>query len=106
MKPGPFAILWRYEVAQEHREAFERAYSPGGDWARLFSASDFYLRTDLMVSDQGQYLTVDYWRSEDDFHAFQAQWGADYMALDARCEALTLSEERLGQFSLLKEEAR
>ena len=102
MKPGRFAIIWRYEVREEHREAFERAYGPDGDWARLFSASEFFLRTDLMVSDQGQYLTVDYWRSEEDFHAFQAQWGAEYMALDSRLEPLTESEERLGEFTLLE----
>lgn len=106
MKAGAFAILWSYRVADEHREAFERAYGPAGDWARLFGTSEGYIRTDMMIGDEDRYLTIDYWRSEEDFHAFQARSGADYMALDVRCEALTVSEERIGQFTLLEEGAR
>ncbi len=105
MKPQSFAIVWSFQVADEHREAFERAYGPIGDWAKLFGTSQGYLRTDLMVSDEGRYLTIDHWRSQEDFHAFQARSGADYLALDARTEGWTLSEERLGQFMMLEEEA-
>jgi heme-degrading monooxygenase HmoA len=104
VKPGLFAILWRYQVADEHRDQFERAYAPAGDWARLFGTADGYIRTDLMAADGGQYVTIDYWRSEEDFHAFQAQSGAEYMALDERCGAWTLSEERIGEFTMVEEE--
>jgi heme-degrading monooxygenase HmoA len=100
MKPGPFAIVWRYEVAEQHRGRFEAAYGPAGDWARLFGTSPGYLRTDLLAGEDGHYVTIDYWRAETDFLAFQARSGADYAALDARCDALTVSEERIGRFGV------
>lgn len=104
MKPGAFAIVWRYEVAEQYRGDFERAYGPAGDWAQLFGRAEGYIRTDLMAGDGNGYATIDHWRSEDDFHAFQARYAADYMALDERCEPWTISEERIGQFMMLEAE--
>jgi heme-degrading monooxygenase HmoA len=102
VRPGAFAIIWSYRVAEQYRDEFERAYGPDGDWARLFRRAEGYIRTDLMAGDEGSYATVDHWRSEEDFHAFQGQYSADYMALDARCEPWTISEERIGQFMMLE----
>lgn len=97
---GHFVIVWRYEVAEHNREAFERAYGPGGDWARLFGTAGGYLGTELLADGDGHYMTLDRWRSEADFEAFQGRAGDAYRALDAQCEALTLAEERIGAFNL------
>ena len=90
-----FVIVWRYEVADADREAFERAYGPDGDWARLFGTAD------LLADGGRRYVTLDRWRSGADFEAFQAQAGEAYRALDEKCEALTSAEERIGSFTLI-----
>ena len=118
------AILWRYRVKPEHREAFEAAYGPDGDWARLFRRHEHYLGTELLsqpnrhpragphqsttlIGTQGgdpaeddestlDYLTIDRWRSEADFADFMAAHRADYEDLDAATEGWTEEEVKLG----------
>lgn len=90
------AILWRYRVKPEHRAAFEAAYGPDGDWARLFRRHEHYLGTELLRGGEGDYLTIDRWRSEADFADFMAANRADYDALDAATEGWTEEEVRLG----------
>jgi heme-degrading monooxygenase HmoA len=98
---GEYVIVWRYEVAEANREAFERAYGPAGDWGRLFGEADGYIGTELLTDGAGQYMTIDRWRSEADFQAFQTEKGEDYRALDERFEVLTSAEERIGAFNLV-----
>ena len=106
------AILWRYRVKPEHRDAFEATYGPDGDWARLFRRHEHYLGTELLRSavtrhpraggDPApnettlEYLTIDRWRSEADFADFMTTHRADYEALDAATEGWTEEEVRLG----------
>lgn len=96
-----FAILWRFRPAQGQEAAFEAAYGPGGDWARLFRTDDGFVRTDLLRGTDGGYLSLDLWRDEGAFAAFQEQRRAAYEALDRRCEALTECEEKIGTFTLV-----
>ena len=43
------AIIWRYEILDEARAAFEAAYGPTGAWAQLFARSDgFEGRSELV----------------------------------------------------------
>ncbi|HEY9553463.1 antibiotic biosynthesis monooxygenase family protein [Allosphingosinicella sp.] len=100
---GQFVIVWRYEVADAHRESFEQAYGPGGDWAQLFGTAGGFIGTELLVDGGEHYMTLDRWRSEADFEAFQVRAGDAYRALDARCETLTSREERIGAFSVVGE---
>jgi heme-degrading monooxygenase HmoA len=100
VRPAPFAIVWRYKVKKPKAKKFEAAYGPGGDWAKLFQEADGYLWTELLGADDGQYVTIDYWRSEEDFHAFKEKSATAYAELDAACEALTASEEQIGQFGV------
>ena len=100
---GPLVLVWEFHVAAAHREEFERRYGPAGDWARLFSRHAGYLGTQLlrdtaMAEADGthRYLTLDRWRSPADWDAFRAAHAADYRALDAACEALTVAERPLG----------
>ena len=46
----------------------------------------------------GIYVTLDRWRSDADFQAFLARFGAQYAALDKTCDALTAEETDLGQY--------
>jgi heme-degrading monooxygenase HmoA len=92
--------IWRYRVAADRRDEFERIYGSDGDWARLFRRADGYLGTQLLRDplEPGVYATLDRWRSAADFQAFSGRFGAQYAALDAQCDALTVDETDLGQY--------
>ena len=95
------ALIWRYEVEEEHRDSFEATYGPEGDWARLFARSGGFRGTELLRAADGSYLTLDVWRARADFDAFLAEHRADYEALDSRTEAWTRCEHRLGEYEVL-----
>lgn len=96
-----FALIWRYEVKEEARAAFEAAYGPTGAWAQLFARSEGFRGTELLRAGDGSYLTLDVWRSEADFDAFMAVHKADYEALDRGTEGWTRSEHRIGSYDVL-----
>ena len=97
-----FVRTWRYRVGRDAREAFERAYGPDGDWARIFARGTGYLGTELLGAVDGgseaelSYVTIDRWRERADWDAFLADHGEDYRALDRKLDPLTLEEEDLG----------
>ena len=68
-----------------------------GDWARLFSASNGFLGTELFASASvpGRYLTVDRFTDEAAWHAFLAEHREAYERLDAASERLTEDEREL-----------
>jgi heme-degrading monooxygenase HmoA len=93
------AIVWRYRVAAAKQRQFEQVYGSDGDWAMLFGEADGYVSTELLRGGDGDYLTIDYWLGADAWEAFSARHIEAYRALDARCEALTEAEERIGLFT-------
>ena len=95
------ALVWRFQVAEPQREAFETAYGPQGDWARLFARGEGYRGTELLRGADGAYLTVDRWRASEDFDAFIAAHRTDYEALDRATSGWSREEERIGAFELL-----
>jgi heme-degrading monooxygenase HmoA len=95
------ALIWRYEVKDEARPAFEATYGPTGAWAQLFARSAGFRGTELMRADDGSYLTLDVWRSRADFDAFLSDHRADYEALDRSTEGWTTSEIRLGEYEVM-----
>jgi heme-degrading monooxygenase HmoA len=101
-KVDMFVIVWEFRVPREHMPDFERAYGTGGDWAQLFRKSEGFIGTELLHdrNDLTRFLTVDRWRSRDDFEAFRAEFEDAYMAMDVRCERLTESENRVGVFEM------
>ena len=95
-----YVVIWRYRVDPEQVAKFEKAYGPKGEWAKLFSASKDYLGTELLADDErpGEYVTIDRWSGEEAFSAFLGEHEAEYGRIDRRCEALTLSESRVGAY--------
>ena len=95
-----YVYIWEFEVDPEHAGAFERAYGPNGDWARLFARADGYRGTTLLkrCDDPGRYVTIDRWRSFEDNQAFHRRFGEAFARLDAACEQLTRRERKLGDF--------
>jgi len=94
-------LIWRYEVLEEARAAFETAYGPTGAWARLFARADGFRGTELFKAEDGSYLTLDVWRSKADFDAFLAEHRADYEALDRSTHGWTSCEHRLGEYEIM-----
>ena len=96
--PSWHVIVWQYDVVAAHVDEFERTYGARGEWAELFARAEGYLGTQLCADRDvpRRYVTFDRWRSAADFAAFRERCGAEYLALDARCEAWTEREERLG----------
>jgi heme-degrading monooxygenase HmoA len=97
-----FVVVWQFEVAEEKIAGFEAAYGTDGDWAGLFRSSPSYLGTELLRDAYipGAYLTVDRWKSEDDFRAFRKNHDSEYEKLDRSCDALTSRETRIGAYTV------
>lgn len=91
-----YSIVWRYEVGPGEARAFEAAYGPEGDWARLFRQAHGFRGVELFHGASGTYLTLDHWDNEAAFQAFQAAHGEAYAALDARFAPLSRGQTRLG----------
>ena len=89
-----YRIVWEFEADPERVAEFEREYGREGAWAAFFRRGAGYLGTDLFRSatEPSRYITVDRWTSRSAYEAFRAAFGAEYAALDARCEALTRAE--------------
>lgn len=93
-----YVIVWTYDVPAEQTDAFIAAYGSDGDWAKLFAKGAGFIGVEL-CRDGGVFLTIDRWRSEDAFNAFQAAFGEAYRALDVKLAHLTRSQTRIGAFT-------
>ena len=95
-----YLIIWQFRVRPGSEAAFEEAYGPAGDWARLFQRSDKYVQTELFrkTTERDVYITIDCWQSLDAFEEFQSEHRDDYQDLDRNLEPLTEEESWLGSF--------
>ena len=89
-----------YRVRPQEETRFRETYGPGGRWVRLFRRGSGHVETTLYHdrSDPGRYVTVDRWASEDAFRAFRRDFAAEFEALDAECESMTIGETAFGEF--------
>ena len=96
-----FIVAWAFEVKPQHQRDFEHAYGPNGGWVRLFRSSDGYIKTELHRDPErsSRYITLDFWRTREQYEAFREQSKSAYQDIDARCERLTENEEVIGDFA-------
>ena len=95
-----YAILWEFHVKPEAQPQFERVYGARGDWAQFFRMASGYIGTEL-IRDEKQshrYVTIDLWRSRQEYEAFRQQHADEYRQIDQRCEQMTEAEQALGTF--------
>ena len=94
-------ILWEFVVQPDKIHDFVAAYEATGDWAKLFGLANGYEGTELLSSTESanRFITIDRWRSPDDFARFQQQFGEQYRSLNRQLEGFTLSERKLGTFT-------
>ncbi|MEO8500285.1 MAG: antibiotic biosynthesis monooxygenase [Vicinamibacteria bacterium] len=94
-------IVWEFVVKPDCVEAFDRAYGPDGDWARLFAAYPGYQGTSLLRDSLNprRFVTIDRWETmrhrSDMLHGTRDE----YERLDAEFELWTESEREVGTFS-------
>lgn len=96
-----FIVAWAFEVKPEHQRDFERAYGHNGDWVRLFRTGDGYIKTELHRDphNSSRYITLDFWRSREQYESFRDCAVSSYQEIDAKCEQLTQREQLLGDFA-------
>ena len=93
-------VLWEYDVRPGMEAAFEALYGVDGAWAALFGEFAGYAGTELLRGEApGRYLSIDRWTSEAAYDAFLANAGARYAAIDAKGDALTTDERKIGRFT-------
>ncbi|MGH7530593.1 MAG: antibiotic biosynthesis monooxygenase family protein [Gemmatimonadales bacterium] len=99
-------IVWSYDVRPEQVRPFARAYGENGDWERLFRRAPGYVGTELRKETDraAHYLTIDRWQTRADYQRFKDAFREEYRGLDARCRALTESEQKVGDFETTAEE--
>jgi len=99
-------IVWSFDVKPAQVTAFERAYGPDGDWVRLFQRAPGFSGTELRCEADrpAHYLTIDRWRTRDDYNRFKDAFSVEYGVLDARCAALTHAERKIGAFETTAQE--
>ncbi len=92
-----YRIVWEFEAEPARSVEFEREYGREGAWAVFFRRGAGYVGTELFrsVSEPSRYVTVDRWTSKSAYEVFRGAFGAEYAALDGRCEPLTRSERLL-----------
>ena len=97
-----YAFVWEDVARPERADEFSRTYGPRGAWVQLFSRAEGYVRTELFrdESRSNRFVTIDVWTSRDALDGFRQRFAAEYAALDAQCEAYTLSERFVGDFSV------
>lgn len=98
------ATIWRFRVQPAMTDAFEHAYGPRGEWARLFARAEGYAGTELLKlhGEPATWLTIDRWQSEGDYARAKTSLADDYAALDRRCEAYTCDETWLGLHTVVE----
>ena len=89
--------VWRYVVAAEHREEFEREYGRNGSWAQLFATAAGFVDTTLYADTAtgGGYLTVDRFESAAAWERFQDENTRAYAELGERLGHLTADQQEL-----------
>jgi heme-degrading monooxygenase HmoA len=95
-----YVIVWEFTVRAECAGEFEAIYGPQGEWAVLFAKGEGHRETQLMrdTTNALRYVTVDFWTSREAHERFRREHEREYMALDERCERLTVKERKLGEF--------
>lgn len=93
-----YIIVWKYRVDPNRRQEFLSAYGREGRWVNFFRRSDEFLSTELFedAEESNIFLTLDMWKSRESYDSFRDQNAEEYGEIDRECEALTLSEVKIG----------
>lgn len=89
-------VAWRFVVKPEHLSEFKKEYGVDGSWATLFGKSRGFVKTELVSTRRPtEFVTLDYWQTNEDFERFTSENIEEYERLDARFSGWTTYEERI-----------
>jgi len=96
-----YAIVWEFWVRPGCESQFEQVYGSEGEWSRFFRTGQGYVGTELMRdrNNHRRYLTIDFWRSPEDYESFRQQQAAEYQRIDQKSEQMTEHEREFGTFA-------
>ncbi|WP_457096429.1 antibiotic biosynthesis monooxygenase family protein [Lysobacter sp. P5_B9] len=100
-----FAVIWEFEVRAGCEAAFAALYGNEGEWVALFREYSGFVDTELLRdvrpadADSTRWVTIDRWSSQDAYDAFLTAAQSRYAHIDARGDALTLAERRIGAYT-------
>ncbi len=94
-------VIWEYKVKPEKASEFEAAYGKEGEWSRFFKQSKAFKGSELIVKDLENhvYMTIDKWKSIEQYDQFMQQNMKEYKRLDQKLAAYTILKEEIGIFS-------
>jgi len=95
-----YSYVWEYQVHPDHSTEFESSYGVTGEWVSLFQQHPGYIRTELLKdhNDPLRFLTIDTWKSREQYLSFREEFQKEFEAIDTKCEAYTIKEKFLGDF--------
>ncbi|MCH7691778.1 MAG: antibiotic biosynthesis monooxygenase, partial [candidate division Zixibacteria bacterium] len=75
-----YAYIWEYIVNPDHMDDFLNAYTPDGEWVKLFRGNPGYIKTELLCDRDNplRFVTIDYWESADSWQAFLKDNSSEY----------------------------
>lgn len=97
------AIVWAFEVRSGCESEFEQVFGADGEWSSINRQSRSYVGSSFLRDQarKGRYLLTEYW-SEMLVYEQHKVYRRDQIArLEARRNALVVSTEPLGVFSVL-----
>jgi len=99
-----YVYIWKYIVKEENTDEFLTAYGTKGEWVRLFKKSNDYIQTKVLsdTNNPSTFITIDYWNNKEARDLFIKIHQTEYDEIDKRCENLTLKEELIGEYFLIK----
>lgn len=95
-----YTILWKYRVLVENQNRFEQEYGPDGAWCKLFSSSQYYLKSILSKSDNSNdtYVLMDVWIDKNSYECFLKESKSSYKDLSLKFQNLYETEEKIGSY--------
>lgn len=96
-----FVVIWEYEVHAGREAAFVSLYGDDGEWVALFREYDGYIGTELLrdAREANRFVSIDRWSSQQDYERFLTAAESRYARIDARGDALTAAERRVGAYT-------
>lgn len=97
-------VLWEFTVNPGSGREFEDRYRAKGDWTRLFSSADGFVRNLLLrdMARQGRYVTIDVWHTRTEFERFRDANTTRQPEINAACAPLANEERVIGTFDVFE----
>jgi quinol monooxygenase YgiN len=97
------AVVWQFDVKQDHQETFEHLYGADGEWTTLSRRSRAFLGSSFLrdLAQPTRYVLVEYWSETLVYERHLADLSDEVKSLEQRREQFLNSLQPLGIFNAL-----